>query len=259
MLKTIYHTFVIVAFSSLLLPQAQAQDETLQTDYTISFSGIKIADAKFKTTLDGDDYAIDGSVEASGLGTLITSLKVDAEVEGALKNGKPDSKSFSLKYRDGDYARDYLAYYRNGRVTQATIAPDPGPRDSNWVEVTSRHLRNVIDPLSAMMLPASANPCQGSLAIFDGETRLELKLAPAGSRPFSTNGFSGRAVGCAMRFHPIAGFERKDEDIDYLAHSTELVVWFALNDRLNVYVPVLAHIPLKIGRITIYATKFGVS
>lgn len=82
-------------------------------------------------------------------------------------------------------------------------------------------------------------------------------MASAGNRPFSTKGFSGRAIGCAIRFKPVAGYERKDEDIEYLANSRELVVWFAYNEELNVFAPVMAHIPLKIGRLTIYASKFG--
>ena len=49
-----------------------------------------------------------------------------------------------------------------------------------------------------------------------------------------------------------------DDDIEYLANTRELVVWFAFNEELNVYAPVTAQIPLKIGKLTIYASKFGV-
>ncbi|MGV0911676.1 DUF3108 domain-containing protein [Martelella sp. FOR1707] len=241
----------------LAAPAAQAEDIKQQTVYTLSFSGIKIADAVFNTTVTDGKYNINADIEAAGIGNLFTSIAVKVDADGLWKNGKPETREFQLIYRDGDYARDYAATFSNKRVTKSTIVPDPGPRGDNWVEVRSKHLRNVIDPVSALLLPPSKNPCATTVSIFDGETRLELEMASAGSRPFSTKGFSGRAIGCAIRFKPVAGYERKDEDIEYLANSRELVVWFAYNEELNVFAPVMAHIPLKIGRLTIYASKFG--
>ncbi|AJY47487.1 hypothetical protein TM49_20340 [Martelella endophytica] len=237
---------------------AKAEDVTQKTVYTLSFSGIKIADAAFNTEVKDGDYTIQADIKAAGIGSLFSDIAVGVKAQGVWQNGGPESRHFFLKYRDGDYARDYAAEFSRKRVIGSTITPDPGPRGDDWVDVRSSHLRNVIDPISALLLPPSPNPCQGSIAIFDGETRLNLELASAGSRPFSTKGFSGRAVGCAIRFKPIAGYERKDDDIEYLANSRELVVWFALNDELNIYAPVMAKIPLKIGQLTIYASQFGV-
>ena len=257
MLKSALHQTVIALFLLCTAVAARAEDIKQQTVYTISFAGLKIADAAFNTTVEDGRYTIDADISAAGIGNLFTDIDVVVEANGLWKNGKPESHDFSLQYRDGDYARDYLAEFSNKRVVSTSITPDPGPRGSDWVEVRSKHLRNVIDPISALLLPPSQNPCSGSIAIFDGETRLNLELASAGSRPFSTKGFSGRAIGCAMRFKPIAGYERKDDDIEYLANTRELVVWFAYNEELNVYAPVMAQIPLKIGRLTIYASKFG--
>lgn len=237
---------------------AQAEDIEQQTVYTISFAGIRIANAAFDTTVKNGQYTIAADIKAAGIGSLFSDIAVNVKAEGVWKNGGPESRQFFLKYRDGDYARDYAAQFSNKRVIGTSITPDPGPRGDNWVEVTSRHLRNVIDPISALLLPPSPNPCHGSIAIFDGETRLNLDLAPVGNRPFSTTGFSGRALGCAVRFKPIAGFKRHDDDIEYLQNTRELVVWFAFNEELQIYAPVMATIPLKIGELRIYASKFGV-
>ena len=248
-----------LAAGLLVAPFAHAEDIRQQTVYTLSFSGIKIADAVFNTTVTDGKYNIKADIEAAGIGSLFTSIAVKVDAKGLWKNGKPETREFQLIYRDGDYARDYNATFVNKRVTASTIEPDPGPRGPNWVDVQPKHLRNVIDPITALLLPPSKNPCATSISIFDGETRLQLDMASVGSRPFSTKGFSGRAIGCAIKFRPIAGFERKDEDIEYLANSRELVVWFAYNEELNVFAPVMAHIPLKIGKLTIYASKFGIT
>ncbi|MAM13329.1 MAG: DUF3108 domain-containing protein [Rhizobiaceae bacterium] len=258
MRKTVIYQTVIAMVFLFASAAARAEDIKQQTVYTIAFSGIKIADAVFNTTVNDGDYRINADIKAAGIGNLFTSIAVKVDARGDWKDGRPETREFELSYRDGDYARDYGAEFARKRVVSSTIEPDPGPRGDDWVDVTARHLRGVIDPISALLLPPSPNPCQDKIAIFDGETRLNLELAPAGTKPFSTKGFSGRAVGCAIRFRPIAGYERKDDDIEYLANTRELVVWFAFNEELNVYAPVTAQIPLKIGKLTIYASKFGV-
>lgn len=258
MRKTVIYKTVIAMVFLFTSATARAEDITQQTVYTIAFSGIKIADAVFNTTVNDGDYRIAADIKAAGIGNLFTSIAVKVDAKGDWKDGRPETRRFDLSYRDGDYARDYGAEFSRKRVVSSTIEPDPGPRGDDWVDVTAKHLRGVIDPISALLLPPSQNPCQGKIAIFDGETRLNLELASAGTKPFSTKGFSGRAVGCAIRFRPIAGYERQDDDIQYLANTRELVVWFAFNEELNVYAPVTAQIPLKIGKLTIYASKFGV-
>ncbi|TCT45119.1 DUF3108 domain-containing protein [Martelella mediterranea] len=258
MRRTAIYCLAVISIVLTGFASASAEDISQETVYTLSFSGIRIANAAFNTTVKDNRYSIAADIKAAGLGSLFSDIAVDVKAEGVWKNNKPETRQFDLTYREGDDERTYSAAFSRNRVTSAEVNPPHGPRGPDWVEVESRHLRNVIDPISALLLPASKNPCYGEIAIFDGETRLNLELAPVGSRPFSTTGFSGRAIGCAVRFRPIAGYEREDDDIEYLANTRELVVWFAFNDELQVYAPVMAKIPLKIGQLQIYASKFGV-
>ncbi len=71
-------------------------------------------------------------------------------------------------------------------------------------------LLNVSDPLSALMIPAkdARSVCDRSLSVFDGQTRVEIKLAFNGTESFTTGGFTGESVICSAKFIPVSGYQK---------------------------------------------------
>lgn len=111
-----------------------------------------------------------------------------------------------------------IGLFGDSGVAIATVAmvPKRSPLPKNWVPVTSRDMRNVLDPLSGLIIPAKARVCPNTLPIFDGESRLDIRLSPKGTRNFKTRGFEGEVIVCGIRFVPKAGYRKGREDVEYL-------------------------------------------
>jgi hypothetical protein len=152
--------------------------------------------------------------------------------------------------------RVYDVVYSNGDVTETTITPEPKRDPATWVPVTPKDLRSVLDPLSGLIFPADSKICPSRLPVFDGESRLDLVLSPMGTKPFSAEGFKGEAIVCSIRYQPRSGYKRGRYDIEYLK-KTPMEIWFAKAGTANVYAPVYARIPTKMGQLYVKAVKYG--
>ena len=82
-----------------------------------------------------------------------------------------------------------------GSVQAVEIAP-PIDAKPDRVPLTDAHRRNVVDPLSAFLMPVSGKggltaACNRTLPIFDGAARYDIKLSHSGTREVKMEGYSG--------------------------------------------------------------------
>ncbi|NLR99063.1 DUF3108 domain-containing protein [Rhizobium sp. P38BS-XIX] len=229
-----------------------------ETQYRVSLAGLPIARADFKTEVTGKQFTIRGDITSAGLADLVTSIDAKTDVTGVVNDSRLQATHYTLYYKSGKRERTYDVAYANGNVTSNTITPEPKRPDS-WVPLSQADLKAVLDPISGMIFPItpSLNLCNQTLAVFDGEMRMDLKLSPKGSHPFSTEGFKGKTVACGVRFTPKSGYKGTRKDYLYLAKSDNMEIWFAKADAMNVYAPVYVRIPTQYGTVTITAVKYG--
>lgn len=226
------------------------------SEYSISLGVLPIARASFSSEFNRNDYRIDGSFKASGLVSLFSDISADTSVSGAVRGERLQARAYSLVYRQDRKTRRYEIRYRNGDVVSTSVDPEPKARPSNWIPVSNGDLHSVLDPLSGLIFPEGAKVCPSRLPIYDGESRLDLILSPKGSRAFSTEGYKGNAIVCEVRYVPKSGYKQGRSDIEYLK-SVSMEVWFAKADKVNVYAPVYARIPTKVGDVYVTAVKYG--
>ena len=207
------------------------------SEYSINLGILPIAKASFSTRMDGPNYSISGSFSAAGLASILKDISGKTTVSGARRGHRLQANEYSLVYKDGKRVRTYDVVYRNGNVTSTTVKPEPKARPDNWVDVKDRDLRSVLDPISGLIIPAGGRICPTRLPIYDGESRLDLVLSSSGTKPFKTNGFNGEAI-------------------EYLK-SISMEIWFAKSNNMDVYAPVYAIIPTRVGQVYITATKYG--
>jgi hypothetical protein len=206
--------------------------------------------------MNGPNYSISGSFSSAGLASILADISGKTTISGAKRGHRLQANTYSLVYKDGKRVRTYDVVYRNGNVTSTTVKPEPKARPDNWVNVKDGDLRSVLDPISGLIIPAGGRICPSRLPIYDGESRLDLVLSPSGTKPFKTNGFSGDAVVCKARYVPKSGYRQGRKDIEYLK-SISMEIWFAKSDNMDVYAPVYAIIPTRVGQVYITATKYG--
>jgi hypothetical protein len=226
------------------------------SEYSINLGILPIAKASFSTRMNGPNYSISGSFSSAGLASILADISGKTTISGAKRGHRLQANTYSLVYKDGKRVRTYDVVYRNGNVTSTTVKPEPKARPDNWVNVKDGDLRSVLDPISGLIIPAGGRICPSRLPIYDGESRLDLVLSPSGTKPFKTNGFSGDAVVCKARYVPKSGYRQGRKDIEYLK-SISMEIWFAKSDNMDVYAPVYAIIPTRVGQVYITATKYG--
>ncbi|MBD9390550.1 DUF3108 domain-containing protein [Agrobacterium sp. AGB01] len=235
---------------------SQAADTYHKSEYSINLGILPIAKASFSTKMTDGNYSITGSFNAAGIASVIKDISGRTAVSGIKRGNRMLANQYTLVYKDGKRTRTYEVRYRNGNVTATVVRPEPKTKPKNWVEVRDRDLRSVLDPISGLIIPAGGRVCPSRLPIYDGESRMDLVLSSKGTRPFSTTGFSGDAIVCTLRYVPKSGYREGRADIEYLK-SISMEVWFAKAENMDLYAPVYARIPTKVGPVYITATKYG--
>ncbi|QTQ84705.1 DUF3108 domain-containing protein [Agrobacterium tumefaciens] len=248
--------FMAVTMAFAGVSPSLAAEARHTSEYSINLGILPIAKASFSTRMNGPNYSISGSFSSAGLASVLADISGKTTISGAKRGHRLQANTYSLVYKDGKRVRTYDVVYRNGNVTSTTVKPEPKARPDNWVNVKDGDLRSVLDPISGLIIPAGGRICPSRLPIYDGESRLDLVLSPSGTKPFKTKGFSGDAVVCKARYVPKSGYRQGRKDIEYLK-SISMEIWFAKSDNMDVYAPVYAVIPTRVGQVYITATKYG--
>ena len=249
---------VVLALAAFSLSTGAARSDEVvhNTDYSISLSGLPIARASFQAAWQADHYRISGTLRSAGLADILAQTTGQTSVSGVIGRDRLNASEYSVRYQSGKKSRAIAVRFRNGNVTSATMKPQR-KIPKNWVPVSAADMRNVVDPLSGLIFPAKTKICPKTLPIFDGESRLDLKLSAKGTKPFKTDGFKGDVIVCGVKFVPKSGYRRGREDVDYLRRLETMEIWFARAGEVDVYAPVYVRIPTKLGPVTVWATRFG--
>ena len=189
-------TILVVPLAALTLMGAHPAHgaQSYQTDYRVSLFGLSIAKASFSTSVTDDRaYKVVGSLASSGLGSLFDDTNGKLDVTGQFAKTGPVPNSYVVKYRHGNRNKSTSIAFIDGNVTNTTNSP-PINKKKNWVDLKPADLQSVADPISGVMVSANSldEVCAQTLHLYDGQTRVDLKLSPSGrAQPFATKGFKG--------------------------------------------------------------------
>ncbi|OCW58263.1 hypothetical protein AWJ14_21465 [Hoeflea olei] len=246
----------MVLAACAVLP-ASAEPVRFKSEYKVTLIGFPVASARFVTEVDGAAYSISGDLSSSALSDIFAKTRGTTSVSGRLGRDRLAASRFLVAYTSGNKRQRTEISYRNGAVVKTVNKPEARTQGADWVPLDKRDLRSVVDPLSGMIFPAGAAECPRSLPVYDGESVATLHLTPIGRRPFSTAGFKGDAVVCAVRFEPNSGYRRNSSSVRYLTQLKGIEVWFARHAATGLSAPVYAKVPTKIGQVIVAATRFG--
>lgn len=257
-----WYTLLATVFCS---PAAYAADSTYRTEYSISVFGLPIARSEMDTRISDTKYSLEGNFYSSGLARIFDSTKGSISINGAMTNQKTTSSvrpaSYLTTYRSGKKHKRTAISFKNNAVSAFDNQPAIN-KVAPWVEIGPDDLKNVLDPISAMMVtsPSAAAVCNRSLQIFDGQTRAQIVLTPAGTEKLSTQGYDGTAIICNAKFVPVSGYEKDKKSLRYLADKSKITLHFAsLNTDAKgagIYAPVAASVGTQIGTVKVRATRF---
>ena len=93
--------------------------------------------------------------------------------------------------------------------------------------------------------------CDETIPVFDGQIRFDLVLMPKQQRRVesaTSNGYSGLAAVCGVKFVPISGSRPNNPAIKYMSsHTDSIEVWLVPLPRTALYVPYRISLPTAYG------------
>jgi hypothetical protein len=262
--RIIYPTAIAALFVIAGSVPAHAQGK-LDVRYGISVAGISVGKGAWTVDLGTDQYSMSASGSASGVASAIVNGEGTVSVNGALKDGRPVPATFVSSVKQDSDKTELKMTLDGGAVKEVKVDAEP-PAAPDRVAVTDAHRKGVIDPLSALLIPAAAtgdivtaDACARTLPIFDGRRRFDLKLSfKRIDNVKADKGYAGPVAVCAVTFQPQAGHRPSSTLVKYLSEGREIELALAPVSGTRLLAPFKLTIVNMLGNLVVQATQFEV-
>jgi len=241
-----------------------AQAQRLDARYVISMTGIRVGQSAWTVNIDNGHYSVLASGGSVDLLNVLLRGEGTARVSGSIADGRLVPEQFSSSLTEDGEKIDLKMTFAEGNVSAVeSNARPPGP---DRVPVTQSHVRGVVDPLSALVLPAAgANnspakaSCERTLAVFDGRRRYDLALSFKRMEETLNKAQGGRVLVCNIVLRPISGHRAESMIMKYVAGRRDMEIAFAPIAGTSFLAPFRLSVPTLIGTMAISATAFETS
>ncbi len=229
--------------------------------YSISMIGVPIGRITWAIDLGAQSYQATASGKASRAVGIFLSGEGRVATQGVFDADRAAPAFFSSNLIDDGDTTGLRMTFESGNVKALRI--DDPPNKANRIPVGDEHMRNITDPLSAMLIPAalesppmSPGQCNRTLPIFDGQRRYDLVLTyKRMDRLKLERGYNGPALVCAVVLHPIAGYRPDSSLVKYVGGRPGLEIWFMPIEGTPVVIPGLLKMPTGVGTLEIEAER----
>lgn len=255
-------TMVGVCFTSAFTP-AMAGEVTVRATYNIQ-APVGSGKFQFASAQDGKRYKMQG---AANFKAFLGFFKWNSSVasNGYLSSDKPKPYIYAFNAKSDEKSEVIRLNFKGNAVKKIRAIPPTRPHPER-VSVRDEHLRNVVDPLSAVLAFTDAKPsltngtqaCNRKIRIFDGRQRFDVQLSYK-RKDYAelSNGKSRTAFVCRARYKPIAG-HKMNQTVKYMSQSKGLEVWLVPLPKMKMYVPYKIVIPIMIGTASAELANFQV-
>lgn len=251
---------------------ARAQDSEINpyvskvfASYNIQFNGIGIGDFKFWSNLTTKQYTLSAKANVSVLLGMAFDWKGATSSSGSVTAKGPIPANYNFKYETSDKAEQVELRFTNNSVSEVLLNPPKLPKPGR-VPITQDHLKEVVDPLSAVILlsrlpgvkKGGADACDRKLPIFDGKMRYDLIFSYKGTRQLeSDGGYRGPAYVCKVKFVAIAGHKPGRKE-DVISSSENIEVWLVPVPEAHLVVPYHISVPTPAGAASMTSERFEI-
>ncbi len=253
---------LLLAFAGVLAAPAQA--ETLFVRYSVQLLGISIGSATLSGSVDPTAYKLEATAKLTGVASVVSNARGAANASGLFLQGRVAPNGFATTSVNSQMTRTIRIALRAGDVRASEIVP-PFDSPPDRIPILDSQKHNVIDPLSAMLMPVAAGEavagpaaCDRSIPVFDGWTRFDIGLGYSGNKPMKIKGYYGPVAVCSVRYVPISG-HRDRPVVKFMADNREMETWIAPVGASQIGVPLHIAVKTLIGMLTIEATEISVS
>lgn len=229
-------------------------------EYRILFNGFDIGVFRWQSVIHDQTYSATGDANISA---ALGAFTWEAHTRSAGKlETMPRPAGFTYDFNGSGRSGSVKMSFTNDAVSSVVAVP-PLMLKSGMVPLREQHLKDVLDPLTAVMAMSRANgpnPCGRKLAIFDGRQRFDLAFTYRRQERVTETYPSGQptiAFVCRVRYIPIAGHKINDET---KAMSQNFGVEVSLRPvpSANLLVPYKISIPTAAGTAELVAQRVDI-
>jgi hypothetical protein len=219
----------LLAAASLMVQVPTSDATTIRARYSLSYLGVRVGELTTTSNIGPTGYDVDLNAHLSGVAAFARPYRLSMKADGKLKDGLILPSSFSLS-QSGAEARTIRVASVAGNARTTDIVPPfeiVGPR----IPLAEEHMRNVVDPLSALIMPASRNggdldpsTCKRTIRLFTGAARSDLEFVYAGSEQVKSRTYKGPVAVCSVRYKPLAGHNPDATTTRFMMSNTGIKV-----------------------------------
>lgn len=267
-IKRLAAMFGLAAASAALVgATANAEMTTHRTVFDVRYGPVAVGEARFSIRFNEAAYELDASGKTVGIVDMVASGSGSAKSSGRIEDYRVIVEKASAEFVEESDVSTLEMEFDDGAVTNVIVNPDErkkkdGPK---WVQIAEDQLRSVLDPASTIVVPVAwekANDpravCDQRFPVYDGDTRFDIELAYKSTKPVRTDGYKGWAYVCQLRYIPVAGHEKGERNIEYMAGNEDMEIWLAPMAKTNLYTPIRVEVPTWIGTFSAVPKFFGV-
>jgi hypothetical protein len=246
---------------------AQPGDVAVAADYDVSYAGLPIAELSLEARVGAGRYAVEGEGRTAGAPMLFFNFEGRAQSQGRIGADAMAPERHESRYEKGSRAFSTRMTF-DGNGAQADLDP-PLKAKRSRVPLEPEHRRGVIDPLSAVVVPAEdadlvgPEACRRNLPVFDGRERYDVRLSFARTETVQAEGavgYSGPVTVCRAEYIPVAGHRRDLDDWAAMVTGKNAAeIWLAPVEAAGALVLYRAKVPTAFGPVTVAPTRFDVT
>lgn len=254
--------------ATLAAARSRAIETTeFRATYAITLGGTVIGRASAESRITGSAYTAAIKGYTSGMSRMVTDATAQLSGSGRIAGMRVLPSSFELETLENGFGTHVQMAMQAGQVTRVVAVPSL-PKAPDRIPVTQTHKTDVVDPLSAFLVPVDrpgAPPgrvaCSRRIKVFDGWTRFDVELYFKGMKAVDggANTYAGEVVVCGARFIPVAGHRLGGETIGDFLVSDRVEIWLVPVDKTALLVPFRIVLGTRWGDLVVYATRFTAS
>jgi hypothetical protein len=230
--------------------------------YKITFGGLEVGNFHFESSVNGQSYTLAGNAELKALLGIFNWQGVTRS-SGSVAGERPIPAAYTFDFKSTSKSGSVKMSFNDAGVSNVTSVPPHTPSRAT-VPVREHHLKDVLDPLSAVMAltrARSSNPCGRKISIFDGKQRFDLLFSfrrrerVPEARP---SGQPGIGYVCRVKYIPIAGHKNNDETRQ-MAENTGIEVALRPVPSANLVIPYQITIPTIAGSAVLTSQRVDIT
>lgn len=247
---------------------AEAAETRVRARYELTLAGFGIGAASLQAGVDGASYDMNVSARLTGLARFLTGGRGAATARGALRESQPAPSAYAINTKSSE--KGQVVRYAMAAGAIRSLAVDPPSRTEGIVPVSDADKRGVLDPVSALMMPAKASgdplapaSCDRTLPVFDGRQRFDVALRYDRTETVKPDSpgpgqYEGKAIVCKATYKAISGHRPGRKQVVFMENNKDMEVWLAPVAGTRALLPWRIAVRTEVGMAVIRATSFAV-